>query len=899
MAASRCAVIAVHGVADQRAGDTARALVDLLVASAPDGVVYEAQAEEPLNLRVDPLPPAGAAAPRTGATPLAEDRSPTKALLQSARSDFHRSDWQAPASAKQAWRTRGQAPAGAAVADRGIAVTDYLLGKQQRNGADSDVYATSRIGMRRSAAGQRTEIDVFELYWADLSRLSGALPRIVTELFTMVFRLSKLGRDTVDEARAALRAQRADNRATNPFWLAWASVSGLQIAIDWLFVNVLALLFLQLALLGAVLLVFGGLGALDPLLLSHLHPLAAALVAVAGLLLLAYRHRDASRRGWWLPLGLVAAGLAPLLAWPALTPWVTFVLVLGAATLASEAGLRIADDRFPFVRSMGRWMGYALVLVLLEAARRQFGAAAGDRFTDLGPWIRSAIFGVELTLLLIKWVWILVGAAMAGWLVAGWVAATERGHESRASVATGRLGLGLSIGAFLALTMAIWAALNGVIGSAVAGVAYRPCIFAAPAAVAAAAKPAPISSPAPSADAARCLWADPGWPAADAAPFLDGRYQASTSAFALVAALLLVLLVFLVAMFVPSILAELKLLVARTRHGLRARGGAGAVVQDDGDAGAARRLGQWLTSGYRSLDGVTHLVFGIGVVLGLAVALAYAGVRTLVELEPLVRNLSQGLLKPLVIGATGITASLVVFGGLLSKYLPGLRGPLDIALDVDNHFREFPRASIPRARIFSRYAALLQHVARGHYDRVVIVAHSQGTVISAELLRYLASDGRHAPVAGARPRVGGRTLPPVALLTLGSPLRQLYAARFPTLYRWVIARRGAVSGPTAADIGVTRWFNAFCSGDYVGRWLWSEHDDADPADALGHPMVDRGNALFGRRDAYAGFAPMPPLAATLDAATEVEVCLGLGAHTHYFEREQTTVAWLVDELVRR
>ena len=79
----------------------------------------------------------------------------------------------------------------------------------------------------------------------------------------------------------------------------------------------------------------------------------------------------------------------------------------------------------------------------------------------------------------------------------------------------------------------------------------------------------------------------------------------------------------------------------------------------------------------------------------------------------------------------------------MSKYLPALRGPLDIALDVDNHFREFPRTSIPRARIFSRYAALLRHVADGGYDRIVIVAHSQGSVISAELLRYLSSDGSH------------------------------------------------------------------------------------------------------------------------------------------------------------
>ncbi|MEO7402379.1 MAG: hypothetical protein ABIU95_01765, partial [Burkholderiales bacterium] len=201
-----------------------------------------------------------------------------------------------------------------------------------------------------------------------------------------------------------------------------------------------------------------------------------------------------------------------------------------------------------------------------------------------------------------------------------------------------------------------------------------------------------------------------------------------------------------------------------------------------------------------------------------------------------------------------------------------------------------------RARIFSRYAALLAHVAAQGYDRVVIVAHSQGTVISAELLRFLSSDGQHAPQRGDRPRIDGKTLPKISLLTLGCPLRQLYAARFPTLYRWVLERHGAAHGPRADDIGVERWFNAYCSGDYVGRWLWSVATDDD--DVIGYPMIDTTDAeVFGRTDAYAAFDPMPPVALPFANTREAEMCLGLGAHTHYFERDQTHVAWLIDHLV--
>ena len=43
---------------------------------------------------------------------------------------------------------------------------------------------------------------------------------------------------------------------------------------------------------------------------------------------------------------------------------------------------------------------------------------------------------------------------------------------------------------------------------------------------------------------------------------------------------------------------------------------------------------------------------------------------------------------------------------------------------------------------------------------------------------------------------------------------------------------------------------------------------------------------------------MPPAEAHLHEAREAEVCLGLGAHTHYFDRDQTTVAWMIDWLVR-
>ena len=90
---------------------------------------------------------------------------------------------------------------------------------------------------------------------------------------------------------------------------------------------------------------------------------------------------------------------------------------------------------------------------------------------------------------------------------------------------------------------------------------------------------------------------------------------------------------------------------------------------------------------------------------------------------------SRQILDFFVIPAATAFTALSVFGGFLSRRLPGLRAPLDAALDVDNYFREFPRHRIPRARIFARYRALLRHVRAQGYDRVVIVVHIDWSLI--------------------------------------------------------------------------------------------------------------------------------------------------------------------------
>jgi len=372
----------------------------------------------------------------------------------------------------------------------------------------------------------------------------------------------------------------------------------------------------------------------------------------------------------------------------------------------------------------------------------------------------------------------------------------------------------------------------------------------------------------------------------EAANFLDWRAQRNASSFALVALFLLTLLGFVALVFLPSILREMRLALP-----------------------APAGLGRWLSTGYRTIERLVRL-WGVAVALGAAAValllLVSQLARSGVMIDPSVfgvhaqrvtdtiEQLSKDWLGAVVIGIAGGAAGLLAVGKVAIKQLQAMRAPLDAALDVDNHFREFPRDAICRVQIVERYVALLDHLRRQGYARVVIVAHSQGTVITAELLRYLQQRERLGRPAAAAGQVDVQALREwldgigLRLLTVGSPLRQLYALRFPAMYPWVMDRVQHAAGtdwtgPQPHQLGLQRWSNLWGSGDYVGRWLWAVGDGTRPAplqvDAARYDgAMQQGHDSQGRawRDR----------------------CIGADAHTHYFEVEQRFVAEELLALVR-
>jgi hypothetical protein len=695
--------------------------------------------------------------------------------------------------------------------------------------------------------GPALKADVYEMYWADLSRLPGSVTRIVAELFTLLFHLSRLGIDALSLADALapggeLRTLRRVQRAA-----------------DWWFSRVLALLGLQLVVCGLVLL---------PALLvaAHTRGLRASVAGLAGIAvmsLLVYWRR------WHWPAALLLGGLTAGATWLVLAPPLTLPLLMAIWLLALTGLMALfldyAEQRFRAVWGLG-WLFYAATL----AMTLQYGW--GQDWTQAQTWVEGSLGALEGVLL----------AHALGWglfalLLAATVACSEWALLSPGLVGTGvhqtlvtaRLGLFTSAGAFLvcqmvAFDLTAWG-LKGLLGNM------------------------PYTA----------LWF-PSSQMKEAGGFMGERALAHAGSFALVSVALLGLLAFVAFVFLPSVLRELRLWVPE-----------------------ATRLGRWLSVGYKGIEQVVRVwgwPVGVGAVL-VAVALIFsqwlrvstgASVETvaglqqdlawLTALDEWVQSVSANWMDKLVLLAAGGTAGLLALGKVAIRQLQALRAPLDAVLDVDNHFREFPRKAISRVLILERYVSLLDHLRQQGYTRVVLVAHSQGTVITAELLRYVQQrarlqDGLPRCPEGARSSTSGQVdmeqlrlwLDGIELhlMTVGSPLRQLYALRFPSLYPWPVAdladpQKLGWRGPCLAEFGLRRWTNLWGTGDYVGRWLWA----ADSGEHVIPLQVDESR--------YAGAA-----VAGQDAEGRCwkDQALGPDAHTHYFDLDQRLVGRELVDLV--
>jgi hypothetical protein len=329
-------------------------------------------------------------------------------------------------------------------------------------------------------------------------------------------------------------------------------------------------------------------------------------------------------------------------------------------------------------------------------------------------------------------------------------------------------------------------------------------------------------------------------------------------AFTVLAAATLVVLI-------PSLLEEVRPSTNVDAHGPRRE----AVVWSE-------RLGAWLGDGLRWLKRTFTAAVPPGAMIGGVLYLAFVYREFSFPLGSGVAGWLAGSLdyfegETLVAAGkwlAGGAVTLAALGARFTDTLGRLRVGIDAVLDIDAYFRDPPNRQPPRARIYSRYASLLAYLRDRGYGRIVIVAHSQGTVVSADLLRYLHMQQRLPDIVGTIP---------ISLLTVGSPLRDLYAAHFPLLYRWMGSNvtRFATAEPAASTIGALEWVNACRAGDYVGRFLWTP---AEQGYRIARLRAD-GTVEADR------------------AGDRTEFCLGAGAHTHYFSNDAVALAVEIDRLI--
>ena len=342
------------------------------------------------------------------------------------------------------------------------------LAKTERATTSAETYAAPRIAMTRRKTDPRLgatgvtadQVDIHEMYWADLSRLSGSVPRILTELFTVLFRLSSLGRDTV-QFQAAAEAYRKDR--------VWSVLAWLQAVLDVAYSRVLALLFLQLVMVALILVPFG-------LLLSDAIPLHHAASAISGMaagLWYFYRFRKAV-------IALAIGAAVGVSLWIAPAAWVDGLVWIALLSVLYDWWMRVCEERFRLVRAVG-WILWPISVVTVIV----FATKAASN--DLAMWVWGALAALEVVLLMIVFWWVLAAPVMLAWLCASFLASHRRGAgaasgapinaRAKSSVATGRVGLFVSLGFFIIITMTAWALVTTGVERAVEHVPYDPLVF--------------------------------------------------------------------------------------------------------------------------------------------------------------------------------------------------------------------------------------------------------------------------------------------------------------------------------------------------------------------------------------------------------------------------------------
>src|SRR5215471_18434415 len=288
-APDRVAVVVVHGIADQRAGQTVRELARLLCHGRTGEPRYVQGEMHDVLIPVTRLEPGGGTAPAGSPASAGDGPKPEPSRRRPGTpSGFYQVQRSAPVPT----------PPGPNSSDLGLALNDYLLGRLDLPESEA-IYESARVSLRRRANDR--PVDLYELYWADLSRLGEGGVRALSASYQLFFHLGTLAADVVDQVSLSVRGGAA-----------WRLLQRLHAWLAWLMKGPAALVQLSMLLL----IPFGAAGLVSP---DQAGQMLAALFSVCAIVLsalaaLAWLRETSPPMRWAKLLVLLAADIACVVA---------------------------------------------------------------------------------------------------------------------------------------------------------------------------------------------------------------------------------------------------------------------------------------------------------------------------------------------------------------------------------------------------------------------------------------------------------------------------------------------------------------------------------------------------------------------------------------------------------
>ncbi|MEG4486851.1 hypothetical protein [Microcoleus sp. D2_18a_B4] len=764
---------------------------------------------------------------------------------------------------------------------------DFLDSYSPKKDLKASFYETICI---KACRDDRHEVHLYEMYWADLSRVGRGFFQVFSEFYQILFHLSALGRHTLDMA--------ALEHPDKFRWRCYASLHGWAGRILSIPIPLLNLFLVVAALLNLVGNIPG----------SYSSSVASVILSLLGIFLLGFvfwKNVMKLPLPWLFLPGIVALAIIrsswcqefsyKLLA----LEWLVVLSLLTALVIKKYSDYRPGADRV------------AIFLALLLVVLALWNSVFKVENSPVGI-LKVSFKLIELIYFLLVVSWILFFCLYFVVVIWGWFAqcgltnAQAKERAKRASW-TASVSLWIPSVSFSSVTLTLWAVLAQV-GASLLPKNHLYC-------------PASLL---PKDYGPYCL-ASSDYPYRPTDWFRnwlslkDPYYTPSDFINELIVDPVLGIAIFSIVIvlplmawsFLPSVWAEVQ--PPESTH--KTDKPKAEVQQPDltsqpdkpnSDEKLSLKFGIWLNNGYRTVHCFLSAISAVFIIVVIAywTIIVFFPNLWIVEFIKKYVLFKEPVTQFFAVLITASATSIFVIGSRLEQLSLGIRNVIDVILDVDNYLRLHPEKDNPRARIFSRYYSLLRYLCKEtdsqnqpKYDALILVAHSQGAVITADLLRFIKNEERKSLKrlfsSSHQEEI------PVYFFSMGNPLRQLYSVGFPHLYEWVINynepdengpnnydQNGLGDKPKPEDLGLEQWVNTYNSGDYVGRYLWRKSKSE-----VNEKKRTREEKLFKPSSSVEDKDNIS------EKGKYREFCLGAGAHTHYWNATTNRVADEINRLI--